>query len=109
MKIQNKKRLIKEIANNCDNPWEFIRILMAMQNLNIDDVSEVCGLSTEHLYVMASGLRKGHGITVSTCEKVAKGINVDPYVLNRVVADHAMKMHLMSLEETEESLQNDNN
>lgn len=109
MIIQNKKRLIKEVANSCDNPWEFIKILMALQNLNIEDVSEVCGLSTAHLYVIASDLKRGHSITIRTCEKVAKGINVDPYILNRVVADHAMKMHLMSLEETGESLQNDNN
>ena len=73
---------------------------MTVQNLSIDDVSAVCGLTKAHLYVIAGNLKRGGSITAVTCEKIAKGININPLILNRVIADNNMKVYLESLKES---------
>ena len=93
MKLKNKARLLKELADSSDSPKDFIYYVMALQNQTAFDVAEKAGITPAHFYVAMSQVERGSGIGVQLCCKLSQGLDIDPYILNRIVADYNLKMY----------------
>ena len=93
MKCKNKLRLLKELAELSENPKDFIYYVMALQHQTAQDVIEKTEMTLAHFYVIMSQIEKGKGIGVKTCYKLSQGLDIDPTILNRVVADYNLKMY----------------
>lgn len=76
------------------NPKEFIYGVMALQTQTATDVISNIEMTAEHFYVVMNQLSQGQTIGVKTCAKIAKGLDIDPYILYRVVTDFEMTKHL---------------
>ena len=95
MKIRGKRKLLQELARECENPKEFIYSIMALQNQKGEDVAKGADMTIEHFYVFIGQIAKGKiGISPKLCIKLSKGLDIDPYILNRVIGDFNIKTHL---------------
>lgn len=94
MKLKNKTRLLKELAKESNTPIEFIEYIMALQQQNAHDLAEASGISIQHYYVIRSQLRNGQSIGTSLCVKLAKGLDINPAILNWVVAEYNLKLYM---------------
>ena len=92
MKCKNKLRLLKELADASDSPRDFIYYVMALQDQTATDIAEKSGITSQHFYVLMSQLKAGSGMGIETCCKLAKGLDIDPSILNRLIADYNLKM-----------------
>lgn len=59
MKVKYRKRLLDELIKSSDNPADFIRYVMALQNMSAEDVCKDINLTTGHFYVALSQCRHG--------------------------------------------------
>ena len=92
MRCKNRKRLLKEIAEGSENPNEFIQSIMALQGQTVTEISELAGITTAHFYVLMNQIKTGKGnMGPATCEKIATALDIDPYILYRVVVDYNWK------------------
>lgn len=95
MKIKGKRRLLQELARECENPKEFIYGIMALQNQKGEDVARAANMTIEHFYVFIGQIAKGKkGISPKLCIRISKGLDIDPYILNRVIGDFNIKTYL---------------
>ena len=99
MKLNRKKRLLDNLAREVETPEEFIDAVMALQGQTPQDVADASGITRAYFYVILSGLRQNtSSIGVATIVKIAKGLDIDPYALNRVVSDYKLRVYLKTLE-----------
>lgn len=94
MKLKNKKRLLNELSKEATNPKEFIYAVMALQQQSAEDVVKNVDMTSAHFYVAMNQIGKGQGIGTKVCVKIAEGLDIDPFVLNRMIADHNLKCFL---------------
>jgi hypothetical protein len=94
MKLKNKKRLLNELSKEVTSPKEFIYAVMTLQQQSVDDVVKDVGMTSAHFYVAMNQIEKGQGIGIKVCVKIAEGLDIDPAILNRIVADYNLKMFL---------------
>ena len=87
MNVKTKPKLVRDLANSVDNPWEFIEALSALEGLRVCQVAEKAGISAAHYYVSKN--QKSMGI--STALKLSNAFEIDPYILNRVLADFNLR------------------
>ena len=98
MKLKNKKRLLDELARESDNPKDFINSVMALQGQTAKDLVQNIDMTVDHFYVAMSSISHGQSIGIKVCAKIAQGLDINPLILNRLVADYNMNMYLESLE-----------
>lgn len=94
MKLKNKKRLLDELVRESESPKEFIYSVMALQRQTAKDVVKDADMTMEHFYVAMNNIAKGASIGVKVCCKIAKGLDINPIILNRVIADYNMNRYL---------------
>lgn len=95
MKIKGKRKLLQELARECENPREFIYGIMALQNQKVEDVARGADMTIKHFHVFIGRISKGkNGISPKLCIKLSRGLDIDPYILNRVIGDFNIKTHL---------------
>ena len=94
MKLKNKIRLLNELARESENPKEFIQHCMSLQNQSVNDIVENIDMTAEHFYVALSNIANGGSIGIRVIVKISKGLDIDPNILNRLVADYNLKKHL---------------
>lgn len=94
MKLKNKKKLLNEISKEVDSPKEFIYAVMALQQQTADDVAEKAGITATHFYVAMSQISKGQSIGIKMCVKISNGLDIEPSILCRMVADYNLKCYL---------------
>ena len=97
MKLKNKKRLLDELARESENPKEFIRNIMALQQQTAESITQNIDMTPQHFYVMMSQFNNGQSIGVKTCVKIANGLDIDPITLYRVITDYSIRQYLNSL------------
>lgn len=97
MKLKNKKRLLDELARESENPKEFIRNIMALQQQTAESITQNIDMTPQHFYVMMSKFNNGQSIGVKTCVKIANGLDIDPITLYRVITDYSIRQYLNSL------------
>ncbi len=98
MKLKNKKRLLDELARESENPKEFIRGIMALQQQTAESITQNVDMTPQHFYVAMNQLNNGQSIGVKTCVKIANGLDISPIILYRVITDYSIKQYLNSLE-----------
>ena len=98
MKVKYRKRLLDELIKSSDNPADFIRYVMALQKMSVEDVCRNIDLTTAHFYVVLSQCRHGRSIGLKVCAKIAQGLDIDPKILNRVISDYNMNKYLQTEE-----------
>jgi hypothetical protein len=96
MKLKNKKRLLDELAKESENPKNFIYNVMALQQQAANDVAEKAGITTAHFYVAMNQISKGQSIGIKMCVKISNGLDIEPSILCRIVADYNLKCYLES-------------
>lgn len=94
MKVKYRKRLLDELIKSSDNPADFIRYVMELQNMSVEDVCKDIGLTAAHFYVVLSQCRQGKSIELKVCAKIAKSLDIDPKILNRIISDYNMNKYL---------------
>ena len=94
MKLKNKKRLLNELVRESESPKEFIYSVMALQQQTGKDVVKDAGMTMQHFYVAMNNIARGASIGIKVCYKIAKGLDIDPIILNRVIADYNMNKYL---------------
>lgn len=97
MKVKNKPKLLKELANSVNDPWEFLEAVAALENLSMSQAAKKAGLSKAQYYV--SKQQKSMGVKVAL--KFSNAFGINPVILNRIVADFNLKKILEK--ETEEN------
>ena len=97
MKVKNSKRLINELVRCSENPREFVYGIMALQNQSATDLAARMNMTSAHFYVIMNALKKGLTVTPKNMVDLANGLDIDPYVLNTFVHNHALKVYLESL------------
>ena len=98
MKLKNEKKLLDKLTKESANPKEFIYKVMALQGLSTKDLAQKSNITTTHFRVMMSHLLLGkESIGIKTCVKIAKGLDIDPFLLNRIITDYSMGKYLKSL------------
>lgn len=98
MKVKNKARLLKELAKESKTPREFIEYVMALQNQTPEDVVKDIDMTLAHFYVAMSTIAHGANIGVKVCVKISKGLDIDPAILNRLIADYNLEKYLKKQE-----------
>ena len=99
MKLKNKTRLLNELAKEVENPKEFIRGVMALQNQDIDDFYAKSKITPQYFHVIMSQLRTGkQSIGTALCVKISRGLDINPFILNRIIGDYNLKRYLSKLE-----------
>lgn len=94
MKLKNKKRLLDELSKESKNPKEFIYSVMALQQQSAGDVVKDIDMTPAHFYVAMNQIEKGQVFGCKVCVKIAEGLDIDPTILNRLVADYNLKCYL---------------
>ena len=87
MKVKNKPKLLKALAESVDDPWEFIKAVATLENMTMAEAVEKAGITTKHYYVSKN--QKSMGIKIAL--KFSRAFEIDPMILNRVVADYNLK------------------
>lgn len=98
MKLKNKKRLLDELARSCASPKEFITYVMTLQGQTAADVIKDIDMTSAHFYVVMNTLSRGKSIGIKVCAKIAKGLDIDAHILNRLIADYSMNQYLNTVE-----------
>lgn len=92
MKCKDKKELLDTLMKEAENPKAFIYSVMALQGQTTREVSKLAGMSTAHFYVLMHVIESGKGSTgAETCERIAIALDIDPYILYRVISDYNWK------------------
>lgn len=94
MKLKNKKRLLSELAKESTSPREFIYNVMALQGQSAEDLVKDIEMTTAHFYVTMNQIARGGSIGVKVCAKISKGLDIDPFILNRLVAEYNLEKYL---------------
>mgnify|MGYP000249361804 CR=1 FL=1 len=95
MKLKNKKRLLQELARESSSPTDFIEWVMALQGQTVQDLCVKAGTTMAHYYVIKSQMKTGKSsIGPSLCTKLSRGLDIDPNILNRLIADYNMQKYL---------------
>ena len=94
MKLKSNKKLLKELANASENPKNFIYNVMALQQQTANDVAEKAGVTAAHFYVAMNQISKGQGIGIKMCVRISNGLDIEPSILCRMVADYNLKCYL---------------
>lgn len=97
MKIKDKVRLLNELAKSVENPKEFIYCIMGLQHQQAADVVNSIDMEVSHFYVCISDLNKGKTINHKTCIELAKGLDIDPIILNSVISKFALKKYMETI------------
>lgn len=92
MKLKNKTRLLTEICKEADTPADFVRYVMALQGQKAEDVIRNIDMTAAHFYVALSSKSFGTAVSVKICQ----GLDIDPQLLCRKVADYNLKKFLNS-------------
>lgn len=87
MKVKNKPKLLKSLADSVDSPWEFIEAIASLEGMTIPEVTEKAGITKEQYYVSKN--QKVMGVKVAL--KFSRAFEIDPTILNRIVADYNLK------------------
>lgn len=87
MKVKNKPRLLKAIADSVDDPWEFVKVVATLEGMTMAEAMEKAGITKKHFYVSKN--QKSIGIKVAL--KFSRAFEIDPTILNRIVADYNLK------------------
>lgn len=98
MKLKNKARLLNELARSVESPKEFIKSVMVLQGQSVNDLTESANMTSEHFYVMMSQVSHGQSIGVKVCVKIVRGLDIDPHILYRIIADYELNNYLNNLE-----------
>lgn len=94
MKLKNKVRLLKELAANSENPKEFIYHCMALQNQTSEDIVRDIDMTSAHFYVAMNQIANGQFIGTKIIVNISRGLDIDPSILNTLVADYKLKKYL---------------
>ena len=92
--LKNNKTLLNALAKHADNPKDFIYQVMAIQNQSVWDLVKNIGITAPHFYVSMCNIAKGNTLLPALCVKISKGLGINPYILNRIIADYNLKMYL---------------
>lgn len=84
MKVKNKPELLKALADSVDSPWEFVEAVAALEGMTIPKVAEKAGITNVQYYVSRN--QKVMGVKVAL--KFSRAFEIDPTILNRIVADY---------------------
>ena len=87
MKVKNKPRLLKAIAEFVDSPWEFVEAIASLEGMTMAEVAEKAGITKVHYNVSKN--QKVMGVKVAL--KLSRAFEIDPTILNRIVADYNLK------------------
>jgi hypothetical protein len=94
MKLKNKKRLLQELINASEGPKDFIYTVMTLQRQSANDVAEKAGITSAHFYVAMNQIEKGQSIGIKLCVGIANGLDIEPSILCKIVAEHNLKCYL---------------
>ena len=47
MKVKNKPRLLKAIADSVDSPWEFVEAIASLEGMTMAETAEQAGITKE--------------------------------------------------------------
>lgn len=87
MKVKNKPKLLKSLADSVESPWEFVEAIASLEGMTIPKVAEKAGITKEQYYVSKN--QKVMGVKVAL--KFSRAFEIDPTILNRIVADYNLK------------------
>ena len=87
MKVKNKPELLKALADSVDSPWEFVEAIASLEGMTMAEASEKAGITREQYYVSKN--QKVIGIKLAL--KFSRAFEIDPTILNRIVADYNLK------------------
>ena len=87
MKVKNKPKLLKALAESVDSPWEFVEAIASLEGMTIPKVAEKAGITNVQYYVSRN--QKVMGIKVAL--RFSRAFEIDPTILNRIVADYNLK------------------
>ena len=94
MKLKNKTKLLNELAKESKNPADFIRYVMSIQDQKMSTIVEEMRMTQDHFYVCLSNIRHGKSLTPKNIVDIANGLDIEPFILNRLFADHVLKEYL---------------
>lgn len=87
MKVKNKPRLLKTLADSVDSPWEFVEAIASLEGMAMAEAAEKAGITKEQYYVSKN--QKIMGVKVAL--KFSRAFEIDPTILNRIAADYNLK------------------
>ena len=87
MKVKNKPKLLKALAESVDSPWEFVEAIVSLEGMTIPKAAEKAGITNVQYYVSRN--QKVMGVKVAL--KFSRAFEIDPTILNRIVADYNLK------------------
>ena len=94
MKLKNKKKLLQELANASEDPKNFIYGVMSLQHQTASEIAQAAEITTAHFYVAMSQIEKGQSIGIKLCVGIANGLDIEPSILCKIVAEHNLKCYL---------------
>lgn len=94
MILKDRKKLLEELASGVNNPKEFIYGCMSLQSLTPEVFSKRADMTRTHFHVAINQLVNNGAIGIKTIVKISNGLDIDPKILNRVVADYKLNKYL---------------
>lgn len=87
MRVKNRPKLLKTLADSVDNPWEFVEAIASLEGVTMVEVAEKAGITKEHYYVSKNQKVMGAKLAL----KLSRAFEIDPTFLNRIAADYSLK------------------
>ena len=84
-KIRKNSLFLKHLSNSVSSPGEFLRIVIAIRNMNYSSVAEK--LNTTRAYVWMTCNNKAP-ISFKAAMNFCKILDIDPFILGHVIADY---------------------
>lgn len=94
MKLKDQPAIIEELVKAAKSPKEFIYDVIAIQHQTTEEVAQKAGMSICHFYVLMNCITKGSGITPQVCVRLSEALDIDPYILGRIIADYKINSYL---------------
>lgn len=98
MKCKDIKGLLNVFIKEAENPKELIYSIMNLQKQTVSEIASLSKMSKAHFYVTMNHLEKGV-CTMNTCVRLAKALDIDSYILYRIISDYQWKCFMKKQED----------
>lgn len=91
MNLRKNSKVWELLVKDSDSPADFIKCAIRLRNLTGVEFADKMGITKQHYHVMMHHLKIGDGIGASMCLRIALVLDIDPYLVGRVVIEFRIK------------------
>ena len=100
MNLRKNSKVWELLVKDSDSPADFIKCAIRLRNLTGSEFADKMGITKQHYSVMMHHLKIGDGIGASMCLRIALVLDIDPYLVGRIVMEFKIRKLLENKTDT---------